>query len=155
MRVRVLLMIPVVLYLQGSGDELRPVGWFGNVRSDDGGEHCDGYSIGLWRHNGELIGLFNRHQGLCGDPPCEALRDVSYNSRTGRLTFSALDEKFAGMLRRDDVIGTIGNRRVRLSPSADVPTDGTADMSFAEWCAFWRGVHRCKGVDRVCAAASQ
>jgi hypothetical protein len=76
------------------------------VRSSTG-EHCYGYSLRLWRHNGRILGLFNHHEGFCGDPPCEVLQDVSYDGRTGHLSFAALNEKFIGTLRRDDVVGTI------------------------------------------------
>jgi hypothetical protein len=134
-------------------EEFTPVGSFANVRSSTG-EHCYGYSLELWRHNGRIIGLFDHHQGLCGDPPCEALQDVSYDRGSGHLTFSALDSTFAGNLRKDDVVGTIDGMRVRLA-KGDFPMDGKSDKSFEEWCAFWRGVHRCKGVDQVCAAAAQ
>ena len=133
-----------------SAEEFGPVGSFGNVYSSTG-EHCSGYSLELWRHNGRIIGLFDRHEGLCGDPPCEALRDVSYDRGTGRLSFTALDEKFTGTLRRDDVVGTIGTSRVRLVRT-DFPMDGKADKNFADWCEFWRGVHRCRGVDDACSA---
>jgi hypothetical protein len=128
-------------------EEFVQIGSFHNVRSSTG-EHCYGYSLELWRHNGRIVGLFDHHQGLCGDPPCEALHDVSYDRGTGHLSFSALDEKFTGTLRREDVIGTIGATRVRLARGHDV----MAAKSFADWCEFWRGVHRCRGVDEVCAS---
>jgi len=154
MRIQVLLFVFVLTGLGSTtADEFAPIGSFGNVSSSTG-EHCSGYSLELWRHNGRIIGLLDRHSGLCGDPPCEALRDVSYDSRRGRLSFTALDEKFTGTLRRDDVVGTIGAARVRLMRNRDFPMDGKWDKNFTDWCGFWRGVHRCRGVDDVCAASA-
>ena len=153
-RVQGLVIIALVVVLQGRHDEIVPVGSFANVQSRDG-EHCYGYSLELWRHNGKLIGLLDHHQGLCGDPPCEALRNVSYDARSGRLSFSALDVNFTGTLRRDDVVGTIGGDRVRLARDRDDPTDAKWDKSLAAWCTFWSSVSRCTGVRQVCAAAGQ
>jgi hypothetical protein len=157
MRLRAILAVSTLLTFGAStADDLSPIGSFHNVRQSRGEEsHCYGYSLELWRHNGRVIGLLDHHDGLCGDPPCEALRDVSYDPRAGRLTFTALDEKFAGTLRRDDVIGTIGASRVRLARDRHDPMDAKWDTSFAEWCAFWRGVHRCRGVDEMCRSAGQ
>jgi hypothetical protein len=134
-----------------SAEEFRAIGAFDNVRasrSDD--PHCYGFSLELWRHNGSIVGLLDHHQGLCGDPPCAALRDVTYDPGTGRLTFSALDQTFAGTVRRDDVVGNLNGSRVRLARNRDVPMELKSDTSFSEWCVFWRGVHRCQGVDQVC-----
>ena len=155
MRIQVLLIAGVLSIVQGTSDALAPVGSFGNVRQGQDGEHCYGYSLELWRHNGKLIGLLDHHQGLCGDPPCEALRNVSYDARSGRLSFSALDVNFTGTLRRDDVAGTIGRDRLRLSRHRDHPIDAKSDESFAAWCTFWSSVSRCKGVREVCTAAGQ
>ncbi len=154
MRIEIIVAATVMLTL-GSirAEEFVAIGSFHNVRSSTG-EHCSGYSLELWRHNGRIIGLLDRHAGLCGDPPCEALRDVWYDSRRGRLSFTALGEKFTGTLRRDDLVGTIGTARVRLMRNRDSPMDGKWDKNFTDWCAFWRGVHRCRGVDDVCAASA-
>jgi hypothetical protein len=157
MRLRAILTVSALLTLGSTAaEEFSAIGSFNNVRQSRGEEpHCYGYSLELWRHNGRVIGLLDRHAGLCGDPPCEAVRDVSYDSRAGRLTFTALEEKFAGTLRRDDVIGTIGATRVRLVRDRDDPMDAKWDKGFAEWCAFWRGVRRCRGVDEMCRSAAQ
>src|SRR6266542_2945556 len=140
MRLRAILAVSTLLTFGATtADDLSPIGSFHNVRQSRGEEpHCYGYSLELWRHNGRVIGLLDRHAGLCGDPPCEAVRDVSYDPRTGGLTFTALEERFAGTLRRDDVIGTIGATRVRLVRDRDDPMDAKWDKGFAEWCAFWR-----------------
>ncbi len=153
---QVLLLLVTALLTIGSNttDEFGPIGSFGNVYSSTG-EHCSGYSLELWRHNGRIVGLFDRHEGLCGDPPCEALHDVSYDRGSGRLSFTALDVKFTGTLRRDDVVGTIGATRVRLMRNRDDPMDGKWDKNFTDWCEFWRGVHRCRGVDAVCMTSAQ
>ncbi len=145
-----------VLLLVGSTApaQFRPIGSFDNVRQSTGEEsHCYGYSLELWRHNRSIVGLLDRHEGLCGDPPCEALRDVTHDPGTGRLTFSALDQKFTGTLRRDDVVGTLNSARVRLARDRNFPLD--SDQGFSEWCEFWRGVRRCRGVDEVCRSSGK
>ena len=155
MRLHIVLLATATLTLGAiTVDEFRPIASFDNVRSSTG-EHCDGYSLELWRHNGRILGLFNHHEGLCGDPPCEVLQDVSYDRRTGHLSFAALNEKFTGTLRRDDVVGTIDGKRVRLARTRDDRMDAKWDKSFVEWCAFWRTVHRCRGVDQVCSAQGE
>jgi hypothetical protein len=157
MRLQAILTVSAILTLGSTAaEEFSAIGSFHNVRQSVGEEsHCYGYSLELWRHNGRVIGLLDRHAGLCGDPPCEALRDVSYDPRAGRLTFTALEEKFAGTLRRDDVIGTLGATRVRLARDSNDPMDANSDESFSAWCAFWRTVHRCRGVVEMCKSAGQ
>lgn len=139
-----------------SAQDLTPIGSFDNVRSGGGEEpHCYGYSLDLWRNGRRIVGLFDHHEGLCGDPPCEVLRDISYDPGTGRLTFSALGEAFVGTLRRDDVVGTINGRRVRLRRIPDWPMDADRDKKLEAWCRFWRGVPRCHGVDELCVSLGQ
>jgi hypothetical protein len=141
MRLHVVLLATAMLTVGSiTADEFRPIGSFHNVQSS---------------HNGRILGLFDHHEGLCGDPPCEVLQDVSYDRRTGHLSFAALNEKFTGTLRRDDVVGTIDGKRVRLARANDDRMDAKWDKSLVEWCAFWRTVHRCRGVDQVCSAKGQ
>jgi hypothetical protein len=155
MHVRMVGVVSLLLLVLGAGspEDFRAIGSFHNVRASRSEDpHCYGFSLDLWRRDGAIVGLLDHHQGLCGDPPCEALRDVTYDRGTGRLSFSALDQTFAGTLRRDDVVGTLNGARVRLARSSDARMDLNSDRDFGEWCAFWRGVHRCRGVDRVCGA---
>jgi hypothetical protein len=65
MRFHVVVLLATAMPTVGSitADEFRPIGSFHNVRSSTG-EHCDGYSLRLWRHNGRILGLFNHHEGL-------------------------------------------------------------------------------------------
>jgi hypothetical protein len=63
------------------------IGGFSNMRSTDG--HAYGYSVMLWRAGDCLFGLFESSQGLEGDTPIGLLQDVTYDSKTGRLAFSA------------------------------------------------------------------
>jgi hypothetical protein len=129
------------------------IGSFDNVRASRSEDpHCYGYSLELWRYQGRILGLMDRHAGLCGDPPCEVLADVSHDPRTGRLSFSALGVAFVGLLRRDDVIGTIDGKRVRLARNKEDAGDSAWDTSLDAWCQMWRGVSRCRGVDALCSA---
>jgi len=142
---------------QTAAQDFTPLGAFDNVRvsSATGEAHCYGYSLELWRHRGTIIGLLDRHNGLCGDPPCEALANVSHDPRSGRLDFSALSVTFVGTLRRDDVVGTLDGKRIRLVRDKDQPPiDSDRDESLDAWCDFWRGVRRCRGVDDLCRSLS-
>lgn len=136
--------------------EFKSLGSFNNVRSSDGGEHCRGYSLALWQSGPRLLGLLDVHQGLCGDPPCGVLRDASLDPKTGRLRFwSPTDTRleFAGRLSGDVVSGTLNGEPVRLTRDRNGP-DSTfkANQSLANWCGFWSGVGRCRGVRELCAS---
>ncbi|MGH7771682.1 MAG: hypothetical protein ACREQA_05540 [Candidatus Binatia bacterium] len=66
--------------------EVTFLGDFSHVQSSTG-EHCDGYSVVLWRYKGSLIGFLSRHRGLCGDPPTGILEGLKYNPKNGSLSF--------------------------------------------------------------------
>lgn len=137
-----------------SAQDFAPVGSFDNVRQSlaTGEAHCYGYSLELWQYKGRMLGMLDRHAGLCGDPPCEALTDVSHDPKTGALTFSALGMSFNGRLRQNDVVGVLGGQRVRLGRSKDFPMDAERDRSVDAWCEFWRGVPRCRGITALCTS---
>jgi len=63
------------------------VGEFSNMRYTE--EHAYGYSVQLWRERGRLFGLFLASAGLAGDTPTGVLENVKFDSRTGKLSFSA------------------------------------------------------------------
>lgn len=144
-----------------SAQEFRALGRFDDVRVTVSEEpHCYGSSLKLWQHRDQLIGLLNVHQGLCGDPPCGVLTNITFNRGTGRLSFSATTRAtatplmFSGLLRRDDVLGQMNGGRVRLSRRAgEFLLD--SDESLAGWCQFWGSVGRCRGVTELCAALGQ
>ena len=69
------------------GQDLQHLGNFHNISSNDGGEHCAGYSLGLWKYRDEILGLVDVHAGLCGDPPCAVIQDAKLDARSGRLRF--------------------------------------------------------------------
>ena len=145
--------LALMVHSAAAGQDFTAVGFFDNVRESRGEEpHCYGYSLELWRYKGQILGLLDRHNGLCGDPPCEALANVSHDPGTGRISFSALGIAFVGTLRRDDVIGTIDGKRVRLKRDRQDLLDSTRDNSLDAWCRFWRGVPRCSGVDGLCSS---
>lgn len=75
--------------LAASAQDLRYLGSFHNVSSGDGGDHCEGYSLGLWKFRDHLLGLLDVHAGLCGDPACGAIRDAVLEGSTDRLRFSS------------------------------------------------------------------
>jgi hypothetical protein len=135
-----------------SAQEFTPIGSFDNVQQSTSEEpHWYGWSLELWRYKDRVLGLLDHHEGLCGDPPCRALTDVSHDSKSGRLTFSAFEIRFMGTLTRNEVVGTLGTERLHLKRNND-RTDARSDRRLDEWCEFWRGVPRCKGVAELCRA---
>ncbi len=81
----------VVMAATGRGlatpDPVVVVGEFSNIRVTD--EHANGYSVQLWRQGNKTFGLFSVAEGLAGDTPTGILRDVYFEPRTGRLSFTA------------------------------------------------------------------
>ena len=63
------------------------VGAFSNVQFT--AEHAYGYTVMLWRAGDCLFGFFESSQGLAGDTPIGELKDLKYESKTGKLRFSA------------------------------------------------------------------
>ena len=154
----------IVALLLAMGIQRRVVERFEHVGAYDAvksstGEHCRGYSLGLWKIDGRLIGLLDVHRGLCGDPPCGAIADAALDPKSGRLTFSTTIRgerwTFAGHLTKQTVTGTLNDERVRLARNADRDKywkDFKPDQNVAQWCAFWSGVTRCAGVRELCTS---
>ncbi len=157
MIVRILGAAAIVLLSSSAwSQQFRPLGSFRNVRSSDGGEHCSGYSMQMWKSGQRVIGLLDIHQGLCGDPPCGVIQDVWLDPKTGRLKFSSeIGERwqFVGRLAGDAVVGTLNGKPVRLARDRDSPpAEFGPNRSLAAWCQFWSGVPRCGGVREFCAS---
>jgi hypothetical protein len=134
-------------------NDLTLLGNFHNVTSLDGGEHCNGYSLGLWEYRGRLLGLFDHHIGLCGDPPCSVIANAKLR-KDGRLSFTSniWSEKFdfSGVVRAKVVLGKVNGQRVRLDRE-DFTGQFEPDTSLRTWCSFWQSVPRCTGVKELCA----
>jgi len=140
-----------------AGQALEHLGSFGNVTSKDGGEHCGGYSLGLWKHGNEILGLLDVHSGLCGDPPCSVIDAAELNPRTGRLRFDSTVDgrkfRFDGALGRGAVDGRFNGKRTRLArDDTGAGGDFEPNRSVPAWCGFWGSVTRCKGVREKCEA---
>jgi len=129
------------------------VGRFDNVSSGTG-EHCEGYSLDLWRSGAAMLGLLSRHEGLCGDPPCAAVQVRNFDVHTGRLSFRAVvvgqTIDFTGSVQGDAVAGRLNGDPVRLNRQSPGTGVFAPDTSVAEWCSFWQAVPRCKGVKEIC-----
>ena len=153
------LLLVLVLLLQPvatrADEQLQYVGSFHNVSSNDGGEHCGGYSLGLWKYRDRILGLLDVHAGLCGDPPCAVIKDASLESKTGKLAFwSSINGQkiqFQGTLARETIEGTFNGERARLARDRDrMNSDFEADRNALAWCNFWSSVPRCSGVRELC-----
>jgi len=68
-----------------AAEEVAPIGTYATLRQ--AGEHCSGYSIDLWRTEGQIRGLFRSCEGLAGDLPVGLIEPSSYDERSGRLSF--------------------------------------------------------------------
>lgn len=151
-------LLALLLFLQPVAtrvDQLQYLGSFHNVSSNDGGEHCGGYSLGLWKYRDSVLGLLDVHAGLCGDPPCGVIRDVSLDSKTGRLEFWSLINgqtiQFQGRLTRESIDGAFNAERVRLAQDRDrMSSSFEPDRDILAWCKFWSSVPRCGGVRELC-----
>jgi hypothetical protein len=148
------LFVATILVLAASaaaGQDLKSLGSFDNVRVTKSG-HCYGYSLELWQHGKQIMGLLDAHEGLCGDPPCGVLREVTFDRGTGRLHFRSTagsEYHFEGLLRRDDVFGRLNDQRVRLGRNRNWK-DMASDRGLTDWCKFWTSVTRCGGVREFC-----
>ena len=145
----------LLIAVAASAQDLRHLGDFGNVSSNDGGEHCAGYSLGLWRYGDQLLGLLDLHQGLCGDPPCAVIRDATLDTKTGRLEFwSTINDRkiqFEGTMTTGAIDGALNGERVRLQLARDRMSSGfDPNYSVIAWCKFWGSVARCSGVQEMC-----
>lgn len=65
------------------------VGEFTNIESD--GEHEWGYSVQIWRQGDKIYGLISGQSTsrLIGDSPTGLLEKVNYDSKSGKLSFTA------------------------------------------------------------------
>jgi hypothetical protein len=63
------------------------LGTFSNYRFTE--EHQYGTGVQLWQEGTSLFGLFSNSQGLMGDTPTGVLEKVSFDSKTGHITFTA------------------------------------------------------------------
>jgi hypothetical protein len=135
-----------------STQQFTPIGSFDNVRvSTSHDPHCYGWSLTLWQYGGRVVGLLDQHQGLCGDPMCRALTDVSHDPKSGRLGFSAFERRFTGRLTMNGVTGTLGAEHLHLKRNHD-RMDAKWDWDIHAWCEFWRTVPRCQGVADFCSS---
>ena len=136
-------------------DEIEHVGNYRNVSSKDGGEHCAGYSLGLWKYREQIFGLLDVHAGLCGDPPCGVIKDARLNSKTGRLEFwssiSGERIQFEGTVTRNTVDGVFNRERSRLIRDPDsMSASFEPNRNILAWCKFWSSIPRCSGVQEFC-----
>lgn len=63
------------------------LGTYSNFRFTE--EHQYGASVQLWREGEAVFGLFSYSQGLIGDTPAAMIEKVSFDSKTGHISFAA------------------------------------------------------------------
>lgn len=83
------------------------IGAFSNMRYTS--EHAYGYTAELWREQNRIFGFFLWSEGLMGDTPTGLLEDVTYDPRTGNLSFLARL-----------TTGLFSNRQFSMVPSRDI-----------------------------------
>jgi hypothetical protein len=135
------------------------IGTYEKVESATG-EHCSGYRIDLWRHEGKLFGLLHHHRGLCGDPPCGVLTAIQHDSRNGAFSFEANTGEsefyFSGKHGLDSLTGTLAERlpktdnvlkeTIQLPKKQDRYLAAQID-SLEKWHRLYDSVARCRGVE--------
>jgi len=139
---------------QDSHHPIRAIGEFSNAQqtSDD---HAYGYALELWRDGDSVIGLFFVFEGLNGDAPMGAIENVTFDSRTGALSFTAKVStgvvllpgggqepvlelfEFSGTLKRSDSrqpsrTGPGERVQLKIRPSAGMAVSAE---SYADWTA--------------------
>jgi len=73
--------------LAQGNQKTQAVGSFSNMKYTD--EHAYGYAVELWRYNHTLVGLFLASEGLAGDTPTGLLEKLSFDEKTGAISFEA------------------------------------------------------------------
>jgi hypothetical protein len=68
-------------------DGVAPIGSYTAMHYSD--EHCDGYAIDLWSTAETVQGLFHVCHGLEDSQAVGLIEQVSYDEKTGHLTFTA------------------------------------------------------------------
>ena len=63
------------------------IGSFSNIRATE--DHAYGFSLRLWRADDCVFGLLTSTLGLQADMPIGLLQDITFDARSGRLSFSA------------------------------------------------------------------
>jgi hypothetical protein len=63
------------------------LGAFSNFRFTE--EHQYGAGVQLWREGEAVFGLFSYSQGLIGDTPAGVVEKVSFDPKTGHISFTA------------------------------------------------------------------
>lgn len=88
---RSVILLALVFFLgiahAGQSSSIIGLGTFSNFRFT--GEHQHGAAVQLWREGGTLFGLFSYSQGLVGDTPTGMLEKVTFDPKTGRISFTA------------------------------------------------------------------
>jgi hypothetical protein len=123
------------------------------------GEHCYGFSVDIWKQNNQPFGLFHYHTGLCGDPSCGVLQAVSYDAKSGDLSFSVETRvskfQFSGKVTRELLSGSLQESLVGQTSwtkdTVELPRDqelATEEFygkthSLSEWHARYGSNERC------------
>lgn len=72
---------------KANDDAIEVVGAFLDVKHVAG--DALGYSLRLWKHGDDIVGLLSVYVGPPSDPPTGMLEDVRFDPRTRRFSFSA------------------------------------------------------------------
>jgi len=88
---RSVILLALVFFLAiahaGQSSSIIGLGTFSNFRFTE--EHQYGAAVQLWREGDTLFGLFSYSQGLIGDTPAGMLEKVTFDPKTGRISFAA------------------------------------------------------------------
>ncbi|MCB0339507.1 MAG: hypothetical protein KDD53_07885 [Bdellovibrionales bacterium] len=140
-------LVPAALW----AEPLQFVGSFNGIESQDGGTHCGGYALQIWRLvDGSHFGLIDHAEGICGDSPCLIVPSLSYDEGAHKLSFKTKTGDrsyiFEGILGSTSLMGVLNGEAIDLKKDQNISSYST----FERWCRFWIDVPRCAGVKEFC-----
>lgn len=146
------LIFSVLLFASRSGfpaESLTVMGSFDDVRSTETG-HCYGKSVSLWKFKtGDIVGLLDVHEGLCGDPACSVLTGAVNDHGLSFKTLSPIYSQsytFDGKIEGQNLVGKLNDIDISLKSNNYFARDG----DLKSWCETWSKVPRCSGVKEYC-----
>ena len=157
----------------GPGSRVKPMGVFLDIKHSQ--DDTFGFSLQLWQEGNSVVGLFSVYVGPQGDAPTGLLEDITFDPRTGQLSFAARLStglvyghgyqgvpsrdifQFRGTLHRNRITGALKTanalfpsdpavqQRVSLQRSADMSQLMEVVQTSAEWQRWAEEVLRRRG----------
>jgi hypothetical protein len=133
-----------------AAEQIKALGDFTNVKSN--GEHQWGYSVEIWKQGNKILGLISGDSAsrLIGDPPTGLLENISFDAKTGKLSFRAVLPsdvyEFDGVLTKEKLKGKLSNTGINKIEIITLrrAKQESSEMEEFESCEDWK-----KYADRI------